>query len=85
MTFLVLNTKHVCSLLSPSPYIHHCKNTLHHCTFSFITAHFVYHCTLEQASPATTNKCTSHILLNQSTNNKYNHYNLWCHPPVNQK
>src|SRR6218665_2630154 len=38
--FLVLNTKHVCSLLSPSPCTHHCKNSfsslhlfVHHCTF----------------------------------------------------
>ena len=29
--------------------IHHCKTPFHHCTFSFITAHFVHHCTLKQA------------------------------------
>src|SRR6218665_968120 len=29
--------------------IHHCKTAFHHCTFSFITAHFVHHCMLKQA------------------------------------
>ena len=28
--------------------IHH-STAFHHCTFSFITAHFVHHCTLKQA------------------------------------
>src|SRR6218665_1638144 len=27
------------------------KAAFHHCTFSFITAHFVHHCTLKQALP----------------------------------
>src|SRR6218665_1231387 len=51
-SFLVLsstlNTR-VSLLFSLSPYIHHCKTPFHHCTFSFITAHFVYHCTLKHA------------------------------------
>jgi len=30
--------------------VHHYKKTaFHHCTFSFIAAHFVHHCTLKQA------------------------------------
>src|SRR6218665_974587 len=29
--------------------VHHYKTTFHHCTFSFITAHFVHQCTLKQA------------------------------------
>src|SRR6218665_3399095 len=39
--FLVLNTKYTYFFtFSLSPYIHHCKTPFHHCTFSFITAHF---------------------------------------------
>src|SRR6218665_2342913 len=30
------------------------KAAFHHCTFSFITAHFVHHCTLKQALPLAT-------------------------------
>jgi len=29
--------------------VHHYKTAFHHCTFSFITAHFMHHCTLKQA------------------------------------
>ena len=57
-SFLVVNSKYgyFSHFITPSPFIHHCKNSLsslhifvHHCTFPFITAHFVHHCTLKHA------------------------------------
>src|SRR6218665_4027615 len=35
----------------------------HHCTFSFITAHFVHHCTLKQALPIFTWRLNGALLV----------------------
>ena len=41
------------TIYMPTPFVSSyfitAQTTFHHCTFSFITAHFVHHCTLKQA------------------------------------
>ena len=50
--FLVIDLKCVSFLLfHPHPIFITAKTPFHHCTFSFITAHFVHHCTLKHALP----------------------------------
>jgi len=44
-----------------SSYFITAQAAFHHCTFSFITAQFVHHCTLKQALPARSLQACYHI------------------------
>jgi len=43
-------SKMLMTIFSPHPIFITAKTLFHHCTFSFLTAHFVHRCTLKHAS-----------------------------------
>jgi len=46
---LLPNNFYLSSQISEWPFLVTAQTAFHHCTFRFITAHFVHHCTLKQA------------------------------------